>query len=196
MSLELQEFQNTMGMIKDIKTSFNHFIIIIILTAIPTSAENHDNYQKVSKEFVFLNFNFGDHYVVVKEKRNISIDTGELTWYRYPGFSYTKPTYWYFINGVVEPFSLNMGYVNNELYDLKLISSNNYESIEPIKDIYVRKYGIEFIKEASGLGFSYTWLVNNMKVKIDRTNGGRGDCIIHYSIIDDDQIESIFSNDL
>ena len=71
MSLELQEFQNTMGTIKDIKTSFNHFIIIIILTAIPISAENRDNYQKVSKEFVFLNFNFGDHYVVVKEKRNI-----------------------------------------------------------------------------------------------------------------------------
>ena len=49
----------------------------------------------------------------------------------------------------------------------------------------MRKYGVEFIRKASGLGYSYTWLINNMKVTIDRKNGGRGDCTIHYSVIND-----------
>ena len=181
----LQEYQNTMVIIKHINILFIKAIIILLLFYLPLSAKNGSDYQTRSNEVAFLNFTFGDYYIDVKEKRNHSIDIGELTWYRYPGFSYTKPTYWYFINGTNEPFSLNMGYVNNQLNDIKLISSNNYENIENVKDIYVRKYGVEFIRKASGLGYSYTWLINNMKVTIDRKNGGRGDCIIHYSVIND-----------
>ena len=56
--------------------------------------------------------------------------------------------------------------------------------MDEIKEIYIRKYGLEYVKEASGLGYSYTWMINNIKVTIDRKNKGRGDCIIHYSIID------------
>ena len=55
-------------------------------------------------------------------------------------------------------------------------------SVEGIKDIYIRKYGLDYVKEASGLGFSYTWLFNSIKVTIGRRNNGRGDCMIHYSI--------------
>ena len=75
-----------------------------------------------------------------------------------------------------------MSYINNKLTDIKLISSNNYENVEGIKDIYIRKYGLDYVKEASGLGFSYTWLFNSIKVTIGRRNNGRGDCMIHYSI--------------
>ena len=156
--------------------------ILITLFVIPIFGDNHVNYNSIHKEGIFLKFNFGDHYVDVKEKRNYCIDTGELTWHRYPGFSYTKPTFWYFIDGEQEPFSLNMSYINNKLTDIKLISSNNYENVEGIKDIYIRKYGLDYVKEASGLGFSYTWLFNSIKVTIGRRNNGRGDCMIHYSI--------------
>ena len=181
MNLEQRELLNTMQTIKQF--IFIH-IIIIVLSTIPIYGKSHVHYKTIAKEGVFLNFNFGDHYVDVKEKRNYYIDTGELTWYRYPAFSYTKPTYWYFIDGVNEPFALNMSYINNELYDIKLISSNNYENVDEIKEIYIRKYGLEYVKEASGLGYSYTWMVNNIKVTIDRKNKGRGDCIMHYSIVD------------
>ena len=156
--------------------------ILITLFVIPIFGDNHVNYNSIPKEGIFLKFNFGDHYVDVKEKRNYYIDTGELTWHRYPGFRYTKPTFWYFIDGEQEPFSLNMSYINNKLTDIKLISSNNYENVEGIKDIYIRKYGLDYVKEASGLGFSYTWLFNSIKVTIGRRNNGRGDCMIHYSI--------------
>jgi hypothetical protein len=41
---------------------------------------------------------------------------------------------------------------------------------------------LDYSQEASGLGFSYTWLVDKLKVTISRRNKGRGDCVIHYSI--------------
>ena len=158
--------------------------IIIISFIVPIFGNNYDSYNTIDKKGVFLNFDFGDHYIDVKEKRNYNIDIGELTWYRYPAFSYVEPTYWYFVNGAREPFALNIGYVNDELYDIKLISLNNYENVDEIKEIYIRKYGLDYVKKASGLGYSYTWLVNNIKVTIGRNNKGRGDCIIHYSIVD------------
>ena len=181
MNLVLLEFLDTMQIIKQ----YTSLCIIIILFIVPIVGKNHVNYNTIAKKGVFLNFNFGDHYVDVKEKRNYNIDIGKLTWYRYPAFSYVEPTYWYFINGSKEPFALNMKYVNDELYDIKLISLNNYENVDEIKEIYIRKYGLDFVKGASGLGYSYTWLVNNIKVTIGRNNKGRGDCIIHYSIVDD-----------
>ena len=166
-----------------IKQSTFLYILIISFVA-PIIGNNHVNYNGIADKGVFLNFNFGDHYVDVKEKRNYNIDIGELTWYRYPAFSYVEPTYWYFINGTREPFALNMRYVNDVLYDIRLISSNNYENVDEIKEIYIRKYGLDYIKKASGLGYSYTWLVNKIKVTIGRNNKGRGDCIIHFSIVD------------
>ena len=130
----------------------------------------------------FLTFNFGDHLLTVNEKRNQLIDNGQLSWYRYPGFSYTKPNYWYFVKGIKEPFEVHMSYVDYELSEIKLISSNNYENTEELRDIYVRKYGLDYNHEHLGLGFSYTWLVDEMKVTISRKNKGRGDCVIHYSM--------------
>ena len=130
----------------------------------------------------FLTFNFGDHLLTVNEKRNQLIDNGQLSWYRYPGFSYTKPNYWYFVKGIKEPFAVHMSYVDYELSEIKLISSNNYENTEELRDIYVRKYGLDYNQEHLGLGFSYTWLVDEMKVTISRKNKGRGDCVIHYSM--------------
>ena len=99
MNLEQRELLNTMQTIKQF--IFIH-IIIIVLSTIPIYGKSHFHYKAIAKESVFLNFNFGEHYVDVKEKRNYYIDTGELTWYRYPAFSYTKPAYWYFIDGVNE----------------------------------------------------------------------------------------------
>ena len=75
-----------------------------------------------------------------------------------------------------------MSYIDYQLTEIKLISSNNYENTEALRDIYIRKYGLDYNQEASGLGFSYTWLVDTLKVTISRRNKGRGDCIIHYSI--------------
>jgi len=129
-----------------------------------------------------LTFNFGDHLLTVNEKRDQLIDNGQLSWYRYPGFSYTQPNYWYIVNGIEEPFAVHMSYVDYQLSEIKLISSNNYENTEALRDIYVRKYGLDYNQEASGLGFSYTWLVDKLKVTISRRNKGRGDCVIHYSI--------------
>ena len=115
-------------------------------------------------------------------KRDQLIDNGQLSWYRYPGFSYTQPNYWYIVNGIEEPFAVHMSYVDYQLSEIKLISSNNYENTEALRDIYVGKYGLDYNQEASGLGFSYTWLVDKLKVTISRRNKGRGDCVIHYSI--------------
>ena len=86
-----------------------------------------------------------------------------------------------------------MSYVDYQLSEIKLISSNNYENTEALREIYVRKYGINYNQEASGLGFSYTWLVDKLKVTISRRNKGRGDCVIYYSI-NPLRIEDIFDN--
>ena len=74
-----------------------------------------------------------------------------------------------------------MSYVDYELSEIKLISSNNFENTEALRDIYVRKYGLDYYQDLSGHGFSYTWLVDELKVTISRKNKGRGDCVIHYS---------------
>ena len=141
----------------------------------------------------FLTFNFGDHLLTVNEKRDQLIDNGQLSWYRYPGFSYTQPNYWYIVNGIEEPFAVHMSYVDYQLSEIKLISSNNYENTEALRDIYVRKYGLDYNQEASGLGFSYTWLVDTLKVTISRRKKGRGDCIIQYSI-NPHQIDNSFGD--
>ena len=185
MKLETRGFLNIMVTIKSNNNFLIFLLIILLFISIPIYAKNHINNRMISKGKVFLNFNFGDYYLDVKEKRDLCIDSGELTWLRYPGFTFTEPTYWYFINGVKEPFALNISYVKNQLYDIKLISSNNYENIDKIKEIYIRKYGLEFVKEASGLGYSYTWLIKNMKIRIDRINKGRGACFIHYYSVND-----------
>jgi hypothetical protein len=155
--------------------------LIITATTILV-AEEPPAVQSTLPDGIFLTFNFGDHLLAVNEKRDQLIDNGQLSWYRYPGFSYTQPNYWYFINGSKQPFAVHMSYVDFELSEIKLISSNNYENIEALRDIYVRKYGLDYSQEASGLGFSYTWLVDKLKVTISRRNKGRGDCVIHYSI--------------
>ena len=156
-------------------------LLIIGMTVILT-AEESPAVRSTLSDGVFLAFNFGDHLLAVNKKRDQLIDNGQLSWYRYPGFSYTQPNYWYFINGSKEPFAVHMSYVDFELSEIKLISSNNYENTETLRDIYVRKYGLDYSQEASGLGFSYTWLVDKLKVTISRRNKGRGDCVIHYSI--------------
>jgi len=156
-------------------------LIIIGMTVILT-AEESPAVRSTLPDGIFLTFNFGDHLLTVNEKRDQLIDNGQLNWYRYPGFSYTQPNYWYFINGIKEPFAMHMSYVDYELSEIKLISSNNYENTEALRDIYVRKYGLDYYQEHSGLGFSYTWLVDEMKVTISRKNKGRGDCVIHYSM--------------
>jgi hypothetical protein len=166
--------------------------LIITATTILV-AEEPPAVQPTLPDGIFLTFNFGDHLLAVNEKRDQLIDNGQLTWYRYPGFSYTQPNYWYFINGSKEPFAVHMSYVDFELSEIKLISSNNYENIEALRDIYVRKYGLDYSQEASGLGFSYTWLVDKLKVTISRRNKGRGDCVIHYSI-NLLQMENTFGN--
>ena len=156
-------------------------LLIITASAILT-AEEPPAVQPTLPDGIFLTFNFGDHLLAVNKKRDQLIDNGQLSWYRYPGFSYTQPNYWYFINGSKEPFAVHMSYVDFELSEIKLISSNNYENTEALRDIYVRKYGLDYNQGASGLGFSYTWLVDKLKVTISRRNKGRGDCVIHYSI--------------
>ena len=156
-------------------------LLIIVMTVVLTAEEPSVSHQTLPNG-IFLTFNFGDHLLTVNEKRNQLIDNGQLSWYRYPGYSYTKPNYWYFVKGIKEPFAVHMSYVDYELSEIKLISSNNYENTEELRDIYIRKYGLDYIQEASGLGFSYTWLVDTLKVTISRQNKGRGDCIIHYSI--------------
>ena len=156
-------------------------LLIITASAILT-AEEPPAVQLPLPDGIFLTFNFGDHLLAVNKKRDQLIDNGQLSWYRYPGFSYTQPNYWYFVNGSKEPFAVHMSYVDFELSEIKLISSNNYENTETLRDIYVRKYGLDYSQEASGLGFSYTWLVDKLKVTISRRNKGRGDCVIHYSI--------------
>ena len=159
----------------------NITLLIIGMTVVLTAEEPSVAHPTLPNR-IFLTFNFGDHLLTVNEKRNQLIDNGQLSWYRYPGFSYTKPNYWYIINGIEEPFAVHMSYVDYELSEIKLISSNNYENTEAIRDIYVRKYGLEYNQEASGLGFSYTWVLDKLKVAITRRNNGRGDCVIHYSI--------------
>ena len=156
-------------------------LLSIVMTVVLTAEEPSVSHQTLPNG-IFLTFNFGDHLLTVNEKRNQLIDNGQLSWYRYPGYSYTKPNYWYFVKGIKEPFAVHMSYVDYELSEIKLISSNNYENTEAIRDIYVRKYGLDYNQEASGLGFSYTWLVDEMKVTISRKNKGRGDCVIHYSM--------------
>ena len=156
-------------------------LLIIGMTVILT-AEELPGVQPALPDGIFLTFNFGDHLLDVNKKRDQLIDNGQLSWYRYPGFSYTQPNYWYFVNGSKEPFAIHMSYVDYNLSEIKLISSNNYENTEALREIYVRKYGINYNQEASGLGFSYTWLVDKLKVTISRRNKGRGDCVIHYSI--------------
>ena len=145
-------------------------------------AEESPEVRSTLSDRNFLTFNFGDHLLTVNDKRDQLIDNGQLSWYRYPGFSYTQPNYWYIVNGIEEPFALHMSYIDYQLTEIKLISSNNYENTEALRDIYIRKYGLDYNQEASGLGFSYTWLVDTLKVTISRRNKGRGDCIIHYSI--------------
>jgi len=167
-------------------------LLIITASAILT-AEEPPAVQPTLPDGIFLTFNFGDHLLAVNKKRDQLIDNGQLSWYRYPGFSYTQPNYWYFINGSKEPFAVHMSYVDFELSEIKLISSNNYENTETLRDIYVRKYGLDYSQEASGLGFSYTWLVDKLKVTISRRNKGRGDCVIHYSI-NLLQMENTFGN--
>ena len=167
-------------------------LLIITASAILT-AEEPPAVQPTLPDGIFLTFNFGDHLLAVNKKRDQLIDNGQLSWYRYPGFSYTQPNYWYFVNGSKEPFAVHMSYVDFELSEIKLISSNNYENTETLRDIYVRKYGLDYSQEASGLGFSYTWLVDKLKVTISRRNKGRGDCVIHYSI-NLLQMENIFGN--
>ena len=167
-------------------------LLIITASAILT-AEEPPAVQPTLPDGIFLTFNFGDHLLAVNKKRDQLIDNGQLSWYRYPGFSYTQPNYWYFVNGSKEPFAVHMSYVDFELSEIKLISSNNYENTETLRDIYVRKYGLDYSQEASGLGFSYTWLVDKLKVTINRRNKGRGDCVIHYSI-HSLQMENILGN--
>ncbi len=166
--------------------------LIITATTILV-AEEPPAVQPTLPDGIFLTFNFGDHLLAVNEKRDQLIDNGQLSWYRYPGFSYTQPNYWYFINGSKQPFAVHMSYVDFELSEIKLISSNNYENTEALRDIYVRKYGLDYNQGASGLGFSYTWLVDKLKVTISRRNKGRGDCVIHYSI-NLLQMENTFGN--
>ena len=157
-------------------------IVLLIITSFAIlSAEEPLAVQQTLPDGVFLTFNFGDHLLAVNKKRDQLIDNGQLTWYRYPGFSYSQPNYWYFVDGSKEPFAVHMSYVDNELSEIKLISSNNYEKTETLRDIYVRKYGLDYSQGMSGLGFSYTWLIDKLKVTISRRNKGRGDCIIHYS---------------
>ena len=156
-------------------------LLIIGMTVILT-AEESLAVRSTLPDGIFLTFNFNDHLLTVNEKRDQLIDNGQLSWYRYPGFSYTKPNYWYFVKGIKEPFAVHMSYVDYELSEIKLISSNNYENTEELRDIYVRKYGLDYNQEHLGLGFSYTWLVDEMKVTISRKNKGRGDCVIHYSM--------------
>jgi hypothetical protein len=156
-------------------------LLIICLTVI-LPAEESPSVRSTLSDGVLLTFNFGDHLLTVNDKRDQLIDNGQLSWYRYPGFSYTQPNYWYIVNGIEEPFALHMSYIDYQLTEIKLISSNNYENTEALRDIYIRKYGLDYNQEASGLGFSYTWVVDTLKVTISRRNKGRGDCIIHYSI--------------
>ena len=156
-------------------------LLIICLTVI-LPAEESPSVRSTLSDVILLTFNFGDHLLTVNDKRDQLIDNGQLSWYRYPGFSYTQPNYWYIVNGIEEPFALHMSYIDYQLTEIKLISSNNYENTEALRDIYIRKYGLDYNQEASGLGFSYTWLVDTLKVTISRRNKGRGDCIIHYSI--------------
>ena len=156
--------------------------LIIIVTSTILSAKEPSAVQPTLPDGIFLAFNFGNHLLTVNEKRDQLIDNGQLSWYRYPGFSYTQPNYWYIVNGIEEPFAVHMSYVDYKLSEIKLISSNNYENTEALRDIYVRKYGLDYNQEASGLGFSYTWLLDRLKVTISRRNKGRGDCVIHYSI--------------
>jgi len=167
-------------------------LLIIGMTVILT-AEESPAVRSTLSDGIFLTFNFGDHLLAVHEKRDQLIDNGQLSWYRYPGFSYTQPNYWYIVNGIEEPFAVHMSYVDYQLSEIKLISSNNYENTEALRDIYVRKYGLDYNQEASGLGFSYTWLVDKLKVTISRRNKGRGDCVIHYSI-HSLQMENILGN--
>ena len=167
-------------------------LLIITASAILT-AEESPAVRSTLSDGIFLTFNFGDHLLAVHKKRDQLIDNGQLSWYRYPGFSYTQPNYWYIVNGIEEPFAVHMSYVDYQLSEIKLISSNNYENTEALRDIYVRKYGLDYNQEASGLGFSYTWLVEKLKVTISRRNKGRGDCVIHYSI-NLLQMENTFGN--
>ena len=167
-------------------------LLIIAASAILT-AEEPPAVQPTLPDGIFLTFNFGDHLLAVNEKRDQLIGNGQLSWYRYPGFSYTKPNYWYFVKGIKEPFAVHMSYVDYELSEIKLISSNNYENTEELRDIYVRKYGLDYNQEHLGLGFSYTWLVDEMKVTVSRKNKGRGDCVIHYSI-NPIQLENVLDN--
>ena len=156
-------------------------LLIIVMTVVLTAEEPSVANQTLPNG-IFLTFNFGDHLLTVNEKRNQLIDNGQLSWYRYPGYSYTKPNYWYFVKGIKEPFAVHMSYVDYELSEIKLISSNNYENTEELRDIYIRKYGLDYNQEHLGHGFSYTWMVEEMKVTISRKNKGRGDCVIHYSM--------------
>ena len=167
-------------------------LLIITASAILT-AEEPTAVQPTLPDGIFLTFNFGDHLLAVNKKRDQLIDNGQLSWYRYPGFSYTQPNYWYFVDGSNEPFAVHMSYVDYELSEIKLISSNNYENTETIRDIYIRKYGLDYNQEMSGLGFSYTWLVDKLKVTISRRNKGRGDCIIHY-LINPIQLENVLDD--
>ena len=128
-------------------------LLIIGMTVILT-AEESPTIQSTLSDGIFLKFNFGDHLLAVHDKRDQLIDNGQLSWYRYPGFSYTQPNYWYIVNGIEEPFAVHMSYVDYQLSEIKLISSNNYENTEALRDIYVRKYGLDYNQEASGLGFS------------------------------------------
>ncbi|GIS72810.1 MAG: hypothetical protein CM1200mP10_23870 [Candidatus Neomarinimicrobiota bacterium] len=72
-----------------------------------------------------------------------------LSW----GFATRNPIIWDIVNGIEEPFAVHMSYVDYQLSEIKLISSNNYENTEALRDIYVRKYGLDYNQEASGLGF-------------------------------------------
>ena len=168
-------------------------ILSIFCMTVILPAEESPAVRSTLSDGNFLTFNFGDHLLTVNEKRDQLIDNGQLSWYRYPGFSYTQPNYWYIVNGIEEPFAVHMSYVDYQLSEIKLISSNNYENTEALRDIYVRKYGLDYNQEASGLGFSYTWLVDKLKVTISRRNKGRGDCLIHYSI-NPLQIENSFGD--
>ena len=91
----------------------NITLLIIGMTVVLTAEEPSVAHPTLPNG-IFLRFNFGDHLLTVNEKRNQLIDNGQLSWYRYPGYSYTKPNYWYFVKGIKEPFEVHMSYVDYE----------------------------------------------------------------------------------
>ena len=61
-------------------------LLIIGMTVILT-AEESPAVRSTLSDGIFLTFNFGDHLLTVNEKRDQLIGNGQLSCYRYPGFS-------------------------------------------------------------------------------------------------------------